>query len=158
MKINKSSEFKQQHKLIYWAPRIMSILFILFLALFSLDVFGNGYSFWDTILGLLMHNIPVFILTIILIISWKYEIVGGIAFCLAGLIYIILLLTGPNFEWYMLSWSLTISGPAFLAGILFFIGWFKKRNKLLKELTDIAKKNKAKLKAQGITEKDLRLK
>jgi hypothetical protein len=38
-----------------------------------------------------------------------------------------ILLMNP-FEWYMLSWSLIIAGPAFLVGILFFINWFKKKN------------------------------
>jgi signal transduction histidine kinase len=73
-----------------------------------------------------MHNIPSLILLIVLIISWKHEIVGGIAFILAGLLYIILLMMNP-FEWYMLSWSLIIAGPAFLIGILFTVGWFKKK-------------------------------
>ena len=117
------------NKYLYWIPRIVSIILILFLALFSLDVFGMGLGFWGTILGLLMHNIPVFILTIVLIISWKHEIVGGIAFILAGLAYIILLLMNPELEWYMLSWSILISGPAFLIGILFLMNWKLKKKK-----------------------------
>ena len=117
------------NKYLYWIPRIVSIILILFLALFSLDVFGMGLGFWGTILGLLMHNIPVFILTIVLIISWKHEIVGGIAFILAGLAYIILLLMNPELEWYMLSWSILISGPAFLIGILFLLNWKLKKKK-----------------------------
>jgi len=95
--------------------------------MFSLDVFGNNYTFWQTVLGLLMHNIPVFILLIILVISWKYEIVGGVAYILAGIIYIIWLALKPQFEWYMLSWSLIIAGPAFLIGVLFLINWFSKK-------------------------------
>ncbi|MCX6786200.1 MAG: hypothetical protein NTZ18_05160 [Candidatus Komeilibacteria bacterium] len=118
---------KKTNKFIYWTPRILSILFILFLAMFSLDIFGNGYSFWETVLGLFMHNIPVFILTGVLIIAWKHEIVGGIAFTLAGLLYIALLLLRNQFEWYMLSWSMIIAGPAFLIGILFFINWRNKK-------------------------------
>ena len=117
---------KKISKFIYWTPRILSIIFILFLALMSLDVFSGELSFWQTVLGLFMHNIPVFILLIVLLISWKYEIVGGIAFILAGLLYIILLFRNP-FEWYMLSWAIQISGIAFLIGILFFINWFKKK-------------------------------
>lgn len=31
------------------------------------------------------------------------------------------------FEWYMLSWSIEIAGPAFFIGILFLMGWFKKK-------------------------------
>lgn len=115
-----------QSKFVYWAPRVLSILFILFLAMFSLDVFEGGRGFWETALAFLMHNIPVFILTAVLIISWKYEIVGGIVFILAGLLYIVSLLRNP-FEWYMLAWAAQISGIAFFIGILFLIGWRKKR-------------------------------
>jgi hypothetical protein len=121
---------KPINKFIYWTPRILSILFLLFLAMFSLDVFDGNYGFWGTVVGLIMHNIPVLILTAVLLIAWKYEIVGGIAFTLAGLLYIgIMLMNAFNnqFEWYMLSWSLTIAGPAFLVGMLFFINWFQKK-------------------------------
>ena len=114
------------NKIIYWAPRILAILFILFLAMFSLDVFDLQLDFWQTIVGLLMHNIPVLILLIVLIISWKYEIVGGIAFILAGLLYIVFLAVNSiinGFEWYYLTWPLPISGPAILIGILFLINW-----------------------------------
>lgn len=94
--------------------------------LFSLDIFQPGLTAWQIAIGLFMHNIPALILLIVLIISWKYEIVGGITFILAGLFYIFWLVTMSHFEWYMISWSATISGPAFLIGILFLINWFKK--------------------------------
>jgi hypothetical protein len=113
-------------KFVYWTPRILAILFILFLAMMSLDVFSPDLSVWQMLAGLFMHNIVTLVLIGILIISWRYEIVGGIAFILAGLAYIIMLLRNP-FEWYMLSWSIQIAGPAFLIGILFLIGWFKKQ-------------------------------
>lgn len=119
---------KHPHPLLFWTPRIMAIVFILFLALFSLDIFDMKLDFWGTVVGLFMHNIPSLVLLGVLIISWKYEIVGGIVFILAGLLYISRLLMNP-FEWYMLSWSMIIAGPAFLVGILFIIGWRKKQIK-----------------------------
>ena len=84
-----------KNKLIYWTPRILSIIYILFLALFYLDIFDGNYGFWGTIIGLFMHNIPSLVLLIVLLISWKREIVGGIIFILAGLLYIIRLLMNP---------------------------------------------------------------
>jgi lipopolysaccharide export LptBFGC system permease protein LptF len=78
-----------------------------------------------------MYNIPVFILLIVLLISWKHEIVGGIVFILAGLLYVAMILMNilrNSFEWYMVSWILTIAGPAFLIGVLFIINWLKKQN------------------------------
>jgi hypothetical protein len=92
----------------------------------SLDVFSSELGFWQIVVGLFMHNIPALVLLVVLLISWKYEIVGGIAFILAGLTYIVVLMRNP-FEWYMLSWALQIAGLAFLIGILFTIGWFKKK-------------------------------
>jgi hypothetical protein len=117
-------------KFIYWTPRLLSILFILFLALFSLDVFDGGYGFWGTMLALLIHNLPSIILVIILWLSWKKEIIGGIVFILAGLLYIVSVLAKIaeiGFAWYYLAWVAQISGIAFFIGILFLINWFKKK-------------------------------
>jgi hypothetical protein len=123
----KNSRNRKVSKFVYWTPRILSILFLLFLAMFSLDVFEPGMGFWEIVAGLLVHNIPTFVLLIILLISWKYEIVGGIAFILAGLFYTLMIFTSNSFEWYMISWIATIALPAFLIGALFLMNWFKKK-------------------------------
>jgi hypothetical protein len=100
--------------------------------LFSFDVFGNGLSFWQTVLAFLMHNIPTIALAIVLVVSWKYEIVGGVVFILAGLLYAILVsrsMLETDFQYYYIAWIIQISGIAFAIGILFLIGWFQKRKK-----------------------------
>ena len=121
-------------KVLYWFPRILSIIFILFLSLFSLDIFDSCNGFFDCALGLFMHNIPSIVLLVLLIISWKHELVGAIVFALAGALYmgmiLVRMLANP-FEWYMLSYSLIISGPAFVIGILWILNW-KERKKLKK--------------------------
>jgi len=118
----------KKNKLLFWTPRILGIIFVFFLMMFSLDVFQEGLTAWQIAVGLFIHNIPALFLLIVLIISWRYEIVGGIVFISAGLLYILMLAMNPKFEWYMLSWSATIAGPAFLVGILFIINWRKKHN------------------------------
>jgi len=121
-------ETKKVGKFLYWTPRILSIIFLAFLVLFSLDVFDEGLGFWGTIVGLLMHNIPVLILLIVLIISWKREIVGGVAFILAGCLYIFSAFARNMDNWLMvLVWSLQISGVAFVIGGFFIANWVKKR-------------------------------
>jgi len=119
-----------KNKWIYWIPRILSIIFLLFLAMFSLDIFDACNGFFECALGLFMHNIPVFVLAILLWISWKHELVGAITFFIAGFLYIAQLTVTMiinGFELYYIPWSLTIAGPAFLVGALFLIGWMKKR-------------------------------
>ena len=86
-----------------------------------------GLGFWQTLVGLFMHNIPMLILLAVLIISWKREIVGGVVFILAGLLYIFMTITNVD-DWRLaLAWSVQISGTAFIIGGLFIAGWIIKR-------------------------------
>lgn len=108
---------------LYWIPRILAILFILFLAFFSLDVFSPEKDLASIIFGLIMHNIPVFILIIVLVISWKYDIFG-VSFMLFGFIFLSnLILRGKRVEYG----HLTIIIPSILIGILFLFNWARKR-------------------------------
>lgn len=100
--------------------------------MFSFDVFQPGLSFWEVLIAFLMHNIPTFILAIIVLIAWKHELVGAITFALFGILYTLRILTTAitnGFEWYYLSWTIQISGIALLTAVLFFINWKKKAYK-----------------------------
>jgi len=115
------------NKFIYWTPRILSVLFVIFLALMSLDVFEAAKGFWQTALALFMHNIPALLLLVVVVAAWRYEIIGAIGFIVGGIVYMVLVLRNP-FEWYYLAWIVQISGIAFFIGALFLIGWYKQRH------------------------------
>ena len=105
----------------------MSIILLVFLALMSLDVFDEGLGFWPTVLGLFMHNIPVFVMLAVLLIAWKREIVGAAFFLFCGALYVFLVMRSGN-DWRMqLAWSLQIGGFAFAIGGLFLANWLKKQ-------------------------------
>jgi len=110
-------------KIIYWLPRILSLCFVLFLSLFALDIFSE-YKGWESILGFLIHLIPSFVLLVIAIISWEYDLVGAIAFLGSAVFYVLMVGFGRPWSWYA-----GISGPATLVGILFLISWWQKRKK-----------------------------
>jgi len=61
-------------RVLFWAPRILCILFAIFLSVFALDVFSEGYGFWQTIGALLRHLVPTFIVVIALLIGWRHLI------------------------------------------------------------------------------------
>jgi len=105
-------------RLLFWTPRILCILLAVFVSLFALDVFGEGYGFWGTIRALLMHLIPTGVILIVLAISWRWEWVGGILFTALGVLYLVMF-------WGQFDWSayLAISGPLLLVGVLFLINW-----------------------------------
>ncbi len=113
---------KKINPFIYWLPRILSAIYILFLSLFSLDGFSPELSLWETLVGLFIHNIPQLILLVILIAAWRYEIVGGIGFIAVGLFYLAMI--SRHELW---SAAAIIAGPALLIGVLFIINWIQKR-------------------------------
>ena len=92
-------------KILYWLPRILSVLFIAFISVFALDVFGEPQWF----LALLIHLIPSYLLIAITVIAWRQETLGGSLFLIAGLILLIF----THFE------ALIIGIPAFVIGALF---------------------------------------
>ena len=115
---------------VYWTPRILSILFICFLSLFSLDIFDSAVGFKEIAIGLFMHNIPSIVLLLITLMAWKHEIVGAVAFALAGLAYMILVFANLGAEemWYTrILWVVNISGPAFLIAGLYYVGWRRRK-------------------------------
>ena len=102
-------------KILYWLPRVLSILFILFISMFALDVFSE-YNFPLVLVALFMHLIPTFILIGITILAWKKPKIGGWLYIALGLVYIFL--AWGKFDFLTL---LIISGPLFLTGILFLL-------------------------------------
>lgn len=118
---------------VHWAPRIASIGFLLFLALFSLDVFEPGRSMGEIALGLFMHNLPVFVLAGLTAVAWKRPFVGGTAFISAGILYIVLVfLRGVHggLDWKLaFLWSVQLSGIAFVVGGLYLADWKRSRNR-----------------------------
>lgn len=115
---------KPLNQFIFWTPRVVSIAFIAFLGLFAADVFGQGYGLLKTVGALLMHLIPNFVLLIVLIVSWKREWVAAIFYPALGLVYLV-------WAWGRFDWQayLFISGPLFLTGLLFLLGWQDRKRK-----------------------------
>ncbi|HSN75409.1 MAG TPA: hypothetical protein VL334_10045 [Anaerolineae bacterium] len=74
-------------KVIHWAPRIAAILIILFISLFSLDVFSMDAPPLELLGGFLIHNIPSIAMLALLIVAWKRPAVGFVAFLVAGALF-----------------------------------------------------------------------
>jgi hypothetical protein len=97
----------------------LCIAFALFLSLFALDVFNEGLGLWKTILALSIHLIPTAFIVVVLALSWRWEWVGGGLFIAAGILYLTRM-------WHHPSAVAGISGPLFLVGALFLLGWLKR--------------------------------
>lgn len=70
--------------ILYWTARVLAILAILFMMMFSMDCFGGSWTTKEQLICFVMHNIPAFIVFLILLVAWKWELTGGILFMLAA--------------------------------------------------------------------------
>lgn len=129
-------------KVIHWLPRIICILAILFISLFAADAFETGLTIWQQLGAFIIHLIPSFILTIILIIAWKWEFVGGIIFIIIGIgLSPFIFIHNYNMNhsvWVSLGVIMAITIPFAIVGGLFLVSHFlKKRNysKTAREIT-----------------------
>lgn len=103
-------------KVLYWFPRILAILAILFMMMFSFDTLGADVTLGKKILGFLAHNIPAFVLIIVLVVAWKYEIIGGAIFILLSVAMAVFYKSfsgNPG--------SLIIIAPFVIAGLMFIL-------------------------------------
>lgn len=105
-------------RVLFWTPRVLGILFAIFVSMFALDVFDQGYGLWQTILALLLNLVPMYLVVIGLVIAWRWELVGAILFIALAVLY-------GAWGWgrQPLVAYFFISGPLTLVGVLFLFNW-----------------------------------
>ena len=104
--------------ILYWCPRVLSILFAAFISILALDVFGEGYAFGELLVALFMHLVPTFVIILFIIIAWKKEWIGAIFFLGLAIFYIIIFRS--ELDWVTL---LIIPLPLLICSILYLLSW-----------------------------------
>ncbi len=103
-------------KLIFYLPRILSLLFVGFISLFALDVFG-AYHGIELVIALLMHLLLPLALLVLVAFAWRYGLVGAAAFVGFAVFYAWQAREHP-------SSMLLLSGPSLIVGLLYFLDWY----------------------------------
>jgi hypothetical protein len=109
---------------LHWTPRILGVLFIIFISLFALDVFEEGHAWWELLLGFLIHLIPSYFLAAALIIAWRRPGLGGLLFLAVALGFIVRFNLVREWISFML-----IAVPPLLIGALFLADWQLQRTR-----------------------------
>ncbi len=118
-------------KILFWLPRFLCIIAILFISLFALDAFEPDLTFWQQIGAFLIHFIPSFILLALLLIAWKWEYIGGIIFTILGLGFSPFIFK-HNYDmnhsiWMSMGIIAMITLPFVVVGILFIMSYFQNK-------------------------------
>jgi ABC-type transporter Mla maintaining outer membrane lipid asymmetry permease subunit MlaE len=93
--------------------------------MFAADSFSTGSNIKQQLIDFVIHLIPSFILLAILIVAWKWELIGGIILSVfsLGISPFIFLSNYHNNHSLRLSFIiiLIITFPFFVAGVLFIL-------------------------------------
>ncbi len=111
-------------RLLFWSPRILTILFVLFLSAFALEAFNEYHVFWKCILAFFIGLLPAAIVAAILAVAWRWEWLGAALFTLAALYYAWNWTVPPrHMQWVATA---VISGPLLVIAALFLANWIER--------------------------------
>ena len=105
-------------QILLWAPRVLLIVFALFLIIFSFDVFGEGQRPTQVALKFVVHNIPSAMLGALVFVAWRREWIGASVCLLLAAAYIIWAWGRfPPFVYVV------IAGPLAIVAVLYAVNW-----------------------------------
>lgn len=97
-------------KIIYYLPRIITVLIVAFFAMFIFEGFSPEFKWQDS----MFHLITALIVLAITIMAWKLPKVGGVVFVVLGLFLCFFI--------HPLLWNgIIIGGATLITGFLFLI-------------------------------------
>jgi hypothetical protein len=103
-------------QILLWAPRLLGLAVCLFLGLFAMDAFEGRDSLSSQLADFVIHLLPVLLLAVVVLLSWRRPWIGGLMFIGVAALYAVL---GRG----RLDWIAVIAGPLFLVGVLFLWSW-----------------------------------
>jgi hypothetical protein len=109
------------NKVLLWTPRILALLFSIFIGLFATDVFAEEPNFFMALLGFLIQTIPALLLIGATAVAWAWPKYGGIIFITLAVISVFVFrLSGVGIA--------IISGPSFFIGLIFLASYYTSCN------------------------------
>ena len=111
-----------------WIPRIIAIAFILFLMVFTFDIFSMNGSVLEKIGGFIMHALPSILMAVFLALCWNRLLICGWVF-----IGVAVFCTFFFNSYTGVTNFLLITVPPLVAGLLFLILRRLRMNPQMKE-------------------------
>jgi hypothetical protein len=117
-----SASVRPSSSVLCWTPRVLTLLFAVFLAMLALDVFEQPLGLWGTLVALFLHLIPTVVVLAFLAAAWRRPWVGGAVYVALGVLFLVA--TGGRAPWPTYA---AISGTLIVIGALFLLDWLHRR-------------------------------
>lgn len=107
-----------------WTPRVLGILYAVFISLFAFDVWEMEGSLWARFGGFLIHLVPTYLVVIALLVAWWRPSAGGVLFLALAAAFSLF------FGWREPGALLPLALPLVVTGVLFIADWWVMRGRL----------------------------
>lgn len=101
-----------------WLPRLLAILYAVFLSLFAFDAW-EGFDFWNGLAAFIVHLMPVYFVLFVLVIAWNRPRAGGVAFLALAVGFSLF------YGWTKPVVLAAMAGPLVVIGLLFLVGGWR---------------------------------
>lgn len=99
-----------------WIPRLIAIVFILFLMMFSFDVFAMEDTILEKVVGFIIHSLPSLLIIVILVLNWNNPFRSSLIFLILAVLFTLMFKTFRRIDTFIF-----ISVPPLLVGLLFLL-------------------------------------
>lgn len=110
----------------YWSPRVLMIIYAIFISIFALDVLGAEYSVGELLVALFMHLIPTYLIVAFGIVAWRWPRWGGLLFILLAIGFTLFFNTYRE-----VATLLLLSLPPLVIGILFLSSGSNRQKRIM---------------------------
>jgi hypothetical protein len=106
------------NRLIFWAPRVLGILYAAFLSIFAFAGLTGGHGVSAGVVHFLTQIIPALIVLAVLAIAWRRQPIGAALFLALAIAYV-----ATSWGRFPFSVYVLIAGPMVLMAGLFLLEW-----------------------------------
>lgn len=104
--------------LLYWSPRVLSVLFAAFLSVFAFAAAADGHGTQATVVHFVTQLVPTLLVLAALGVAWRWPRAGAALFLAMSLAYVVV-------AWgrFPVSTYVVITAPMLLTAALFLAEW-----------------------------------
>lgn len=108
--------------LIFWAPRVLGLLYAAFLSIFAFAGFADNHGVGAGVVHFLTQIIPALVVLAVLAIAWRRQLVGAALFLGLAIAYV-----ATSWGRFPFSVYVVIAGPMVTMAGLFLLNWMHGR-------------------------------
>jgi hypothetical protein len=109
---------RDDERVLFWAPRLLGLLFAVFVSIFALDAFGEDRPLGQMLFTFVTHLVPAAVVAGVVLVAWRWSLIGFFGFSALAAFYMI-----NAWGRFATPVYAVMAGPMVLTSVLFLLDW-----------------------------------